>query len=547
MDNQARMILGNLLQQRGAELVTNAALMEGLLIISMGSRRRELNVLLGSLHEEIPAELARMPARLNGDAIRRLARRLEENLSLRPEAAQWAVESWALALGKRMDSPARARKLGFSLPSTAEARFLREQTAGRARSSERGQTTLPRPRQLKSRHAIEVRRRAKNSPQARWQHWGRTPGTVPLPEGYDYSFEKMAASDEHLQKIAVDLKDAAPIAALNLHSGHYSDAGLVAFLEHPFLAGLRELYLEGTRSTTDRVLEAVGRLFPELALLNPGTRCFITDDGLRNLSPLACLQSLDLSYCSKITNDGLVHLRALQSLRTLHLSSNWEINDGGMEHLLALPGLRSLHLSDCRITDAGLETLGRFPALQYLELSHNRRITGAGLVHLCALTGLVGLDLMGCSEVNDEGLLSLGEISALERLHLSWMKTITDDGLVAIGRLRGLKSLSLRECPNISDNGLRHLSRLGSLTRLDLAGCDRLTDDGIVHLRALANLEELKISGHITDRGLVPLIRSLPKLRDLWVLGEHQVSRAGEAQIRRPGLDMWIPRNAASK
>jgi hypothetical protein len=65
-----------------------------------GAHRREINILLGALRERVPLDLlaARnsVPVEL---LLTRLSKRLEDHLALTEEAARWAIDSWALALG----------------------------------------------------------------------------------------------------------------------------------------------------------------------------------------------------------------------------------------------------------------------------------------------------------------------------------------------------------------------------------------------------------------------------------------------------------------
>jgi hypothetical protein len=63
-----------------------------------------------------------------------------------------------------------------------------------------------------------------------------------------------------------------------------------------------------TRRTTDEAVGMLVRRFPAVASLEkscPGWRV-LTDTGLRAVSNLASLTSMDLSYCSKVTDKGCV-------------------------------------------------------------------------------------------------------------------------------------------------------------------------------------------------------------------------------------------------
>jgi hypothetical protein len=60
---------------------------------------REVHVLVEALAERVPADLLDgWKGQVAASCLRRLTKRLEDNRALAPDAARWAVESWALAL-----------------------------------------------------------------------------------------------------------------------------------------------------------------------------------------------------------------------------------------------------------------------------------------------------------------------------------------------------------------------------------------------------------------------------------------------------------------
>jgi hypothetical protein len=111
MNNIPRQTLRRIVAKYGNDLGGNARRCEGLLKDLCGEYRREINVLTSAVEERIPLDLLAagnsMPREL---LLTRLARRLEDNLGLTPEAAQWAVESWALALGVISDAEIAAKE-----------------------------------------------------------------------------------------------------------------------------------------------------------------------------------------------------------------------------------------------------------------------------------------------------------------------------------------------------------------------------------------------------------------------------------------------------
>ncbi len=93
-------MLCQILKKYGNEVCSDAKRCEGLLNDLCGSYGREINVLVNAIEERVPLDLlaanSSMPHEL---LLTKLEKRLEEQTALTTDAAQWAVESWALALG----------------------------------------------------------------------------------------------------------------------------------------------------------------------------------------------------------------------------------------------------------------------------------------------------------------------------------------------------------------------------------------------------------------------------------------------------------------
>ena len=99
-------------------------------------------------------------------------------------------------------------------------------------------------------------------------------------------------------------------------------------------------------------VSTVSRHLKELGLGRTG----ITDEGLVCLKGLTNLQSLDLSWCSRITGAGLEHLKELTSLRDLSLYKT-RVTDAGLIHLKGMINLENLALPDVGTSDAGVAEL----------------------------------------------------------------------------------------------------------------------------------------------------------------------------------------------
>jgi hypothetical protein len=121
MNNIPRQTLRKIVAKYGNDLGGNARRCEGLLKDLCGEYRREINVLTSAVEERIPLDLlaagSSMPREL---LLTKLSRRLEDNLGLTPEAAQWAVDSWALALGVVSDAEIAAKEKKQSESATPD-------------------------------------------------------------------------------------------------------------------------------------------------------------------------------------------------------------------------------------------------------------------------------------------------------------------------------------------------------------------------------------------------------------------------------------------
>jgi WD40 repeat protein len=100
MNDLPRQTLIQLLARYGPSLSDDPKRTEGLLRDYCGEHKREIFALVSALNEDVAADLLAL-----GDSVpyqvlsAQLTRRLQDNLALAEDAAQWAVDSWALALG----------------------------------------------------------------------------------------------------------------------------------------------------------------------------------------------------------------------------------------------------------------------------------------------------------------------------------------------------------------------------------------------------------------------------------------------------------------
>ena len=158
MNDVPRHALRQLIAKYGPDLCSDVRRCEGLLRDLCGAHRREINILTGALDERVPLDLLAAQSTIPRELLlTRLAKRLEDQLALTEEAARWAVDSWALALGlvtEREVEEREKKRLGDGSPSgpaAATARLgdeddggLKELTADtRTPPAQKGQQTPP--------------------------------------------------------------------------------------------------------------------------------------------------------------------------------------------------------------------------------------------------------------------------------------------------------------------------------------------------------------------------------------------------------------------
>jgi hypothetical protein len=101
MEELPRQILADIITRYGQTVCEGPSLQGLLSDYCKGQYRREIFVLVSALRERVAADLlAASEGSPKEILLARLTQRLVENLGFTSEVARWAVESWALALGK---------------------------------------------------------------------------------------------------------------------------------------------------------------------------------------------------------------------------------------------------------------------------------------------------------------------------------------------------------------------------------------------------------------------------------------------------------------
>lgn len=120
--------LRRLLAEYGHDLPADSRRLQGLLRDLFPGQRREVNLLLTAARNGIPQRLADPPQGLPPEVLQaQLTNQLEADEGTAPEAARWAVETWAVAVGSRAtlanDKPQSTAQFGTweSIPTWAKA------------------------------------------------------------------------------------------------------------------------------------------------------------------------------------------------------------------------------------------------------------------------------------------------------------------------------------------------------------------------------------------------------------------------------------------
>jgi hypothetical protein len=220
---------------------------------------------------------------------------------------------------------------------------------------------------------------------------------------------------------------------------------------------------------------------------------------MRELSPLTLLSSLSVQYCYKTVADGEKFALGLHTSLTSLDFGGCSLTDVGVTALVSLTALKSLSLWHCgvyrHLTDLGVAALASLTQLTSLNLGHCYRLTDVGVTPLVSLTGLTSLNLHNCYEMTDEGIMALALVlTNLTSLELAFCH-ITVVGVTALAGLAALTSLDLGWNTNVTDEEIIVLATvLTRLTHLELSVYN-ITDAGVTALAGLTGLTHLGLFG----------------------------------------------------
>ncbi|MBN1488061.1 MAG: hypothetical protein JW981_10495 [Anaerolineae bacterium] len=462
MHNLPRQKLQEIVRQYGDEVISNTRKCRALLLDLCGPYKSEVFVLTIAQEEQIPEDLYQAPKNIPYQMLMaQLVKRLMHNRAINKEAAQWAVESWALALGIPIKSTGTESivqptpPLDSSPPSTPSPR----------------KRAAP---QFTSNFAMEVWGKSLSNTAQKWQKLGNTPGNVTVPNDYVLGLQPQSIPNHDFGAWVKGLQFHNKITWLNLEEISITDAGLQAI---SVLKALERLDIKNGQS--------------------------LTDQGLSHLTHLTHLTHLDLRWIIQVTDTGIQNLQRLSNLRDLSLSQAG-ITDKAARSLVSLTTLEKLDLRKCKnLSDRGLLHFERLPKLELLVLQSCPQITYQGMAYLQRVSSLKNLNLANCRGIDNQALLYLRELPHLTFLNISGNPQIANQGIAYLQSHPTLSSLDLSQT-GISDAGLRILATIPNLVYLDLSWCTHITDQGITNLQSLPQLAYLNLVGcpHITKNAI---------------------------------------------
>ena len=111
MNPLPRHTLTRIIAKHGREIADSPQRLEALLRDLCGAYRREINILVGAQEERVATDLIASGKSVPREVLlTRLATRLQDDRAYTPEAARWAVGSWAVALGVLSELELEARE-----------------------------------------------------------------------------------------------------------------------------------------------------------------------------------------------------------------------------------------------------------------------------------------------------------------------------------------------------------------------------------------------------------------------------------------------------
>ena len=215
----------------------------------------------------------------------------------------------------------------------------------------------------------------------------------------------------------------------------YTNAGLAKLAGFPIAGKLSRLFI-ASDELTDDAFQAAAK-FPTLHHFALRSKR-VTGSGIAHLKT-SSISMLTLGNCGLVDAE-MVHLKAMPNLQQLGIF-NTSIGDVGLKHISEVKQLNSLQIQNCgNLTDEGMKHLEKCEALQYIEL--NSPLTGACFQSLGKIKTLTRIHSSGI-KVTDADVKHLMSLPKFEELGLH-LNLITDVGLETLSQIKTLNGVNVK-------------------------------------------------------------------------------------------------------
>ncbi|XP_027069370.1 F-box protein At3g58530-like isoform X1 [Coffea arabica] len=316
---------------------------------------------------------------------------------------------------------------------------------------------------------------------------------------------------------------------IDLHEMNNAGDRLVAALSLPRYHNVKNINLEFARDIEDKNFEILKSKFV---------------DALKNL------ESLNLNGCQKISDKGVEVITSIcPNLAAFSIYWNVRVTDIGVKHLVRnCKRITDLNLSGCKnITEQSLHLIAdNYRDLESLNLTRCIKLTDGGLQQiLLNCYSLQSLNLYALSSFTDEAYKKISLLSHLRFLDLCGAQNLTDDGLRSIANCRKLVSLNLTWCIHVTDVGVKAIAEsCSSLELLSLFGIVGVTDRCLEALCKCCSgtLTTLDVNGCVGIKvlNMCSTTCGLTWIHDTILLSGHRASIAPSNQVRRLDLTYML-------
>ncbi|KAF7145505.1 hypothetical protein RHSIM_Rhsim04G0094400 [Rhododendron simsii] len=233
------------------------------------------------------------------------------------------------------------------------------------------------------------------------------------------------------------------------------------------LQNLESLNLNGCQKISDRGVEAITSICPNLKVFSIYWNVRVTDTGIEHLvNNCKHIVDLNLSGCKNISDKSLQLIADnYQHLECLNLTRCIKLTDGGLcKIFVKCSSLHSLNLyAVSSFTDEAYKKISLLTELKFLDLCGAQNLTDHGLSCIAKCNNLVSLNLTWCVRVTDEGVIPLAECcTSLEFLSLFGIVGVTDKCLEALSKFCSstITTLDVNGCIGIKRRSREELLQL---------------------------------------------------------------------------------------